>query len=73
MFESNQSIMLMGAAATVDIAAHLANANSNIESESNDAINDNSVNFPIKYEICLFNSVVVFRDGIKEFRKHLLC
>lgn len=48
MFESSQSIMLMGAAATIDIAAHLASAESNIEAESNDAMNDNSVNFTIK-------------------------
>lgn len=48
MFESNQSIMLMGAAATIDIAAHLASAESNIESKSNDDMNDDSVNFTIK-------------------------
>lgn len=45
MFESNQSIMLMGAAGTIDIAAHLANADSNIESKSNNTITDNSVKF----------------------------
>lgn len=43
MFESNQSIMLMGTAGSIDIAANLANANSNVESESINNMNDSSV------------------------------
>ena len=42
MFESNQSIMLMGTAGSIDIAAN-NNANSNVESESINNMNDSSV------------------------------
>ena len=44
MFESSQSIMLMGALGTIDVAAHLANGNSIIDNESNSTSNENLVN-----------------------------
>lgn len=71
MFESNQSIMLMGTAGSIDFAANLANANSNVESESINNMNDSSVFLMSPYVYLLF--IDVFGNWLKKFRQHLLC
>ena len=76
MFESNQSIMLMGAAETIDVSAHLANANnSHIESESNDNANYSSVIHCYIINNIKLNYIFldVFRNRINKLRQYLLC
>lgn len=74
MFETNQSIMLMGAAETVDVSTHLANASKKSESECADSSKIDSVNNISSNMIknFLLINLDVFGDRFKEFREYLL-
>lgn len=70
MFDINQTIMLMGAAGTTDVSAHLSNANAKSSSEPQIEANGVSVAKYCLLSFCLF--LDVFGDRFEKFGQYLL-
>lgn len=63
MFEANQSIMLMGTAASTDVSLHLSNAATKADSESRKEVVERSV-IRIFKKFFLFIILGLFRNWI---------